>query len=140
MADIRQADTKQDRVPRNLTSVLVGNTFPVTLIRRKCTITPIPPAKLASIVQEADFVESFWGHANTLAVASEKLGRDITPETERPVLTLSVVARLPKLRREYGTVYILNPDYAESYRPAIGEEVTQDKIIGWCALEVRFHD
>jgi hypothetical protein len=34
--------------------------------------------------------------------------------------------------------WVLSPDYPPGFRPAIGEEVTDDKIIGWQVLKIKW--
>ena len=121
--------------------ILVGNTFPTTLIRRKAVIQPISIESLAAhcqAVARKGRLKSFWGHANTLKVVSEKVGADLTPKTERPAIGLTA-GGLPTLDGEvFFEVYLLNPDYKGAYRPRIGEEVDETMISGWTALLVRF--
>ncbi len=122
-------------------AILIGNTFPTSLVRREAVILPISVKRLAERCQAAERkgkLKSFWGHQNTLAVASEKLGTDLTPKSERPALGLTAEG-LPTLDGEvFYEVHLLNPDYNGTYRPKIGEEVDESKICGWTALLVRF--
>lgn len=113
--------------------VLLGNTYPPALVRRGVKITPIKleEAKKNVIL---DGFESFWGHSNTIQVANKLLEIDVTPKTERPVLSLSEDF-FPILNGKIFTkVLVLSPSYVGAYRPQIGEEVGEDKIIGWQCL------
>lgn len=115
--------------------ILVGNSFPLPLIRRTVHITMVPREELLQIIQERP-IASFWGHANTLAAASDWLGRDLTPATERPALALSP-NRLPMLDgHEYRECYVLSPDYRPGFRPALGVEVPSTEILGWQLLRL----
>jgi hypothetical protein len=78
--------------------------------------------------------ESFWGHTNTIQVANTQLEIDVTPENERPAISLSE-DNFPMLNGiKYEQVLVLSPSYAGTYRPQIGEEVSEDKIAGWQCL------
>ena len=114
--------------------ILIGNTFPLVLIRRNTLIKPVPIRKIDKRIN----VYSFWGHANTLKVASEKLGVDLTPKEVRPAIGLNE-RNLPLFLGEvFREVYVFNPDYKGTYRPKIGEEVGEDMINGWTMLLIRF--
>ena len=116
--------------------LLVGNTFPMTLIRRHVEITPIDLAEAKLMVEKG--IKSFWGHKNTIAVAEQQLGVNVAPESERPALSLSNEG-FPMLDGEvFSQVLILNPLYVSGFRPQIGETVPPDKFIGWHALLIKF--
>lgn len=68
--------------------VLLGNAFPLTLVRRSVRIEPRPLDELRREVA-ARGVVSFWGHDNTLPAARALLGFDPAPATGRPALTLN---------------------------------------------------
>lgn len=122
--------------PQNL-SVLIGNSFPLSLIRRRAMIEPKALAELQQRLRAA-IAMSFWGHRNTLKPASALLGVDLTPVGERPVLTLDK-AGLPVFEgKAFPECWVLSPDYTPGYRPAVGEEVAMDKIIGWQVLLITF--
>lgn len=117
-------------------TVLVGNTFPLTLVRRECRINPISLEAAKSILSRG-FI-SFWGHANTITAAQAQLGVDVTPETERPALTLNKDG-LPGLDGVHtDTVLVLSPRYRQGFRPAIGVEVSAEDIEGWEPLLITF--
>ena len=119
-------------------NVLVGNTFPLTLIRRKVEIEPMTLEDLKAKLDGAK-IFSFWGHENTVAAASMILGYDLKPKYSRPALTLDSSGH-PKL---YGTSFtecwLLNPNYkSPDYRPSVGEEVELASIAGWQVLMIRW--
>ncbi len=121
--------------------ILLGSTFPLTLIRRPVRIVPATLDELRERSAEAE-VLSFWGHANTLAAAEAILGFDPTPGEQRPALRLNE-AQLPVLRKgdtevAFSEVWVLSPTYAPGYRPEIGAEVPIDKIIAWQVLRITF--
>ncbi len=122
--------------PMNKTSsILIGNSFPLSLIRRKVSIEPQPLAALRTVL-DGRRVVSFWGHANTLARAEEFVGCNLVPASNRPVLKLTHDL-LPTLENEtFSEVWILSPDYTDHFRPAIGEEVPPEKIAGWQILKL----
>lgn len=117
--------------------ILIGNSFPLSLIRRKVVITPCTLDELQKKLENAQIV-SFWGHRNTLNVINQLLGKDLTPETERPVLTLSPDNNPVLDGAEFSECWILSPDYRKNFRPAIGEEVTVNDIIFWQCLKISF--
>ena len=117
--------------------ILLGNTFPLALARRSMRIEPASLEELRQRVQNEGFL-SFWGHDNTIAVATSILGFDPTPTTERPALSLSQDL-LPTLNGQVcQEVWILSPDYAPGFRPQIGVEVTPEQILGWQTLKILF--
>ena len=118
--------------------VLIGNSFPLSLIRRSVHIEPIDREELLAAIKGREIV-SFWGHANTLSAANGWLGVDLTPKTERPALCLSD-DKLPQLDGvEYKTCFILSPDYRSGLRPAIGSEVDAVDILGWQVLKISWN-
>lgn len=115
---------------------LVGNTFPLTLVRRECVIKPISFDD--ALARLAGGVASFWGHTNTLAAAKQQLGVDVSPATERPALKLDDNG-LPSLDGAvYKEVLVLSPSYAPGFRPQVGVEVKAEEILGWEPLLVSF--
>ena len=125
--------------------MIIGSTFPLSLIRRPCEITPIRGDGAAylnqvrsDILQNGYEVASFWGHTNTLAAAKQFLGFDVTPRTERPSLVLNE-NNLPVLEGiTTHFVYVVSPNYRPGFRPQIGVEVTSEEILGWEVLVVYF--
>lgn len=117
--------------------VLIGNSFPLSLIRRAVHIEPRSLEELQQAVGERGCL-SYWGHANTLEATRKLLGFDPTPTVCRPALTLSSNL-LPCLDGvEFAEVWVLSPDYAEGFRPQIAVEVAQERIIGWQVLRIAF--
>ena len=119
--------------------ILIGNSFPLSLVRRNVLIRPCQIEDLLKLLPGREIV-SFWGHRNTLPAVSRRLGFDLTPAVERPALTLSP-EKLPVFDGEcYRECWILSPDYRPGFRPAIGEEVPLGEILGWQCLHLIFSD
>lgn len=118
--------------------VLIGNSFPLSLIRKsKVVIQEVELKELKQCLEKAE-VFSFWGHKNTLKAAEQIVGVSLEPRTIRPALELSE-DYLPTLYGEtFNECWILSPDYISGFRPAIGEEVTEDKIINWIVLKINW--
>lgn len=116
-------------------AMLIGNTFPLTLVRRRLTVDVVPLEEFRRMAAGRRIV-SFWGHANTLHAASAAVGFDLSPVEERPVLTLSPEA-LPALGDEvFRECWILSPDFRRSFRPAVGDELKPDEICSWQCLHL----
>lgn len=117
--------------------ILLGNSFPFSLIRRPVRICPASLEELQAGIAAEGFV-SYWGHKNTLTAASEVLGHDPTPRSEREALTLNADG-LPMLSgRIFQQVWVLSPNYPPGFRPAQGVEVALSQIIGWQILRLDF--
>jgi len=122
-----------------MTPVLLGNSFPLSLIRRAVHIERRALEELREAVGERGCL-SYWGHSNTLAAAREFLGFDPTPSEGRPVLALNGDL-LPAMNGvAFDEVWVLSPDYAEGFRPKIDREVTPEQILGWQVLRLQFSD
>lgn len=119
-----------------MSELLIGNTFPLTLVRRKLTIEPVSLERFRRMAV-GQRVVSFWGHANTLHAASAAVGFDLAPRTERPVLTLSPDG-LPAFEGQtFRECWIVSPDYCcFGFRPEIGAEVPPSEISGWKILKL----
>jgi hypothetical protein len=116
---------------------LVGSTFPLALVRRRAIIEPASLDELREAVRTQG-VASFWGHADTLAVASAILGVDVTPRVTRPALVLDEDG-LPSLDgQSYDSCWVLSPEYTPGYRPGIAEEVSPMRIVAWRVLRIRW--
>lgn len=115
--------------------LLIGSTFPLSLIRRKVVIEPQPLAVLRELVR-ARSLASFWGHRNTLAVANTLLGVDLAPKTERPALHLTATGLLELEGEVFDECWVISPEYARGFRPAVGEEVPAAKIQDWQVLRL----
>lgn len=120
---------------RSSRKILIGSTFPLTLIRRRVVIEPVALAGLRQVLSHQP-PASYWGHKNTLAIASQILGVDIAPASDRPALRLNEDGK-PKLDGEvFDECWVLSPEYEIGYRPSIGEEVLSEKITGWQVLKM----
>jgi hypothetical protein len=120
---------------QNNRAILIGNAFPLSLVRSPVRIVPATVAELQSAVAGKSVV-SFWGHANTLAPAEEFCGLSLRPVGERPVLRLNEAA-LPTLDGWVFTAcWILSPEYADDFRPAPGEVVPVERIVDWQILKM----
>ncbi len=117
--------------------ILIGNSFPLSLIRTRVVIEPRSLEELKKELEGA-MIYSFWGHGNTLEVARETTGFDFTPHTGRPALTFSADKRPTLSGHTFSECWILSPDYAVGFRPAVGEEVGADKIQNWQVLRITF--
>lgn len=117
--------------------ILISNSFPFSLIRRQVVVNPKTTADLVGQMHDRPWV-SAWGHANTLALASTIAGADLRPKTQRPALVLGE-DKLPALDGQtFAECWLLSPDYAPGFRPAIGDEVSADKIRGWQVLQLQW--
>jgi hypothetical protein len=116
-------------------SLLIGNSFPLSLVRRDVLIRPSDQLEFQAACVGRRIV-SFWGHANTLAAASVFAGVDLTPRCERPALDLSAEGYPCFAGEEFRDCWVLSPDYKVNFRPAAGEEVPADKICGWQILRL----
>ena len=115
--------------------ILIGNTFPTSLFRSDAAVHVVSVDEVRSVLSGAE-IHSFWGHANTLAAAEALLGASLKPKTERPALLLSPEG-CPMLDGiVFSSCYICSPDYRPGFRPAIGEEVPADAIVGWQMLRI----
>lgn len=117
------------------TNILIGNSFPLSLVRREINITPLDFGELRrSIAMSAVF--SFWGHQNSLAEVSTLLQCDLTPLNERPSLMLSE-RNLPMLNgMEFAECYLVVPEYRQGFRPKINSEPEKSDILNWNYLKI----
>ena len=120
---------------QNNPSILIGNSFPLSLIRRPVRIEPQSLNTLLTAAKDKT-IASFWGHANTLKYVEHFTGLSLTPNGERPIIQLQE-SRLPQL---YGQTFcecwVLSPDYISPFRPAGSEEVPPSNISGWQILRL----
>jgi hypothetical protein len=121
---------------QNSPFILIGNSFPLSLIRRPIRIEPRTREQLLLVAFQKEII-SFWGHPNTLRRVEQFTGLSLAPQNERPIIQLDPKSRLPQL---YGQTFcecwVLSPDYISSFRPAVGEEVPPEKIAGWQILKL----
>jgi hypothetical protein len=117
-------------------NLLIGSTFPLSLIRRKVSITPESLTLLKTAISSTDIICSFWGHQNTLNAVNALLGTDLTPLTERPSLLLNS-DNMPILCGEtFNECWVVSPNYVSGFRPQIGVEVKKEEITGWEILKI----
>lgn len=117
--------------------LLVSNSFPFSLVRRRLTVEPRCVGDLLTAMQERPWV-SAWGHENTVAAASTIVCADLRPDVARPALTLDQDL-LPSLDgRSFGEIWLLSPDYEPGFRPQVGQEVPEAAIKGWQVLSLTF--
>lgn len=118
--------------------LLIGNSFPLTLIRRPVRIEPVAMEVFLHSVRSVGpaAITSFWGHANSLPLVRDQLGLDLTPRTERPALDLTSDNLISFEGQVFTEVWIVSPQYVRNFRPQIGAEVTADNISGWCVLHM----
>jgi len=115
--------------------ILISNSFPFALIRRKVTVEPMPIEVLQVLLRVRPVI-SAWGHANTLEQANRISGVDLKPRSERPAITLDEDG-LPCLEaHSHRECWLLSPDYAPGFRPKPGEEVPPESIVGWQVLRL----
>ncbi len=116
--------------------ILISNSFPFSLIRRRVTVEPRTVGDLLTAMHERPWA-SAWGHANTAHLASTIACADLRPKTERPALTLDQ-NKLPQLDGQtFAECWLLSPDYVDpGFRPKVGEEVSADKIRDWQILRL----
>lgn len=116
-------------------NVLIGNSFPMSLIRRDVNIRVVEPDALRKIAGGAKVV-SYWGHENSRAVAEAFLGVSLAPSSPRPAIMLTE-DNLPSLDGiVFRSCYVCSPQYVPGFRPAIGEEVAPASIRGWQILRI----
>lgn len=113
--------------------ILIGNGFPMNLIRQEVKITPMDICEFRKLLKISEPV-SFWGHENSLQNASDFIGIDLTPAEERPVVHLDEEGYPVYNGCEFRKCYILSADFVSNFRPAIGEEVPMEKIKCWEVL------
>lgn len=115
--------------------LLVGNTFPLTLIRRRVVIEPVAVTELRRSAAGKKVI-SFWGHADTLAAAMAAAGIDLTPAAERPVLSLSPDGLVVCDGLTFDRCWIVSPDSRQIVRPAIGQVADAAAIVNWQCLKI----
>ena len=117
-------------------TILISNSFPFSLIRRKVVVEPATVGDLITAMSERPWV-STWGHNNTVGLASTIVGADLRPSTERPALHLTE-ENFPAFDRDvFDVCWVLSPDYAApGFRPKVGEEIAPAAIKGWQVLRM----
>lgn len=128
-------------MPRMVRSrhILVGNSFPLSLVARRVVIEPVSVRDLQAGARDRR-VHSFWGHSNTLAPAQQAMGIAFVPESDRPVLGLDEQGYPSLDGTTFHECWIVSPVYVESFRPRIGDEVPPEMIRDWQVLRMRWQD
>ena len=116
-------------------NILIGNSFPLSLITRSVRIDIADLEEFKSTIRDCRLV-SFWGHSNTLAIASSILGRSLEPRSKRPAIKLSNEGYPTLEGTTFTECWVLAPDYPEGFRPKIGEEVTASDILFWKLMKL----
>lgn len=115
--------------------ILIGNAFPLTLVRRSVRIDEKNLSELREIAMDAN-IHSFWGHQNSLDSAINYLDFNIKPRKGRLPVELNE-DNYPVLDNVvFMDCWIVSPQYIDNYRPKIGKEVSVDSIIGWQVLKI----
>mgnify|MGYP001326922145 CR=1 FL=1 len=110
--------------------VLIGNSYPWSLLRGRPRLEEKNLDELKAEIALRGSV-SYWGHKNTLQIASDLLETDLTPEIERPSIQLSPTLKPSIGGREFSQCWVMAPVYIEGFRPAVGFEVTVGMIENW---------
>lgn len=118
-----------------MNAILISNSFPFSLIRRRVVVEPREVGDLLNAMHGRPWV-SAWGHANTVEAASILACADLRPKTERPALVLGAEGRPSYEGQVFDECWLLSPDYVPGFRPAVGEEVPAEKIRGWQVLRL----
>jgi hypothetical protein len=116
-------------------TILIGNSFPVSLIRTKVIFEPQPLTALQAAVA-GKRIYSYWGHPNTLAAASQFVGADLTPMKERPSLQMTSQGMPVLDGQAFEECWVLSPNHGSSARPSIGEELDPHRISEWHVLKL----
>ncbi len=117
--------------------ILIGNSFPMNLIRREVRIEPRTLEELKTATKDAE-IDSYWGHSNTLDAVSVFVGLDLSPEIERPAVTLAENG-FPKFNGHvFEECWVISPEYRNGYRPELNKEVSPGNIKDWCILHIEW--
>lgn len=116
-------------------TILIGNSFPLSLVRRNVRIENVSLPELQSAAAGREVI-SFWGHENSLEAAERWSGLMLHPREKRPALSLDADGSLVFEGRTYQDCWVLSPDCRSGFRPAIGVEVQLDEIINWHVLHI----
>lgn len=114
---------------------ITGNSFPMNLIRRKAVITPESLDNYLAALDSGSW-ESFWGHANTLRSVNQLCRHDLSPRVERPALQTDEEGYPVLYGEAFKECWVLSPEYASGFRPAIGVEVSAEQIKDWQVLHI----
>ena len=121
--------------------VLIGNTFPLTLVRGwRVSVEEVEVETLREALARGS-VRSFWGHEETRGMAEAWLGLSegaLTTRVWRPALVLDDEG-LPMLDGgSFRECWVLSPDVAGGGRPAVGGAANAASIVGWHVLRLRW--
>ena len=120
--------------------LLIGNTFPTSLMRVSgIRIDELPIVAFKELAKDRE-IYSYWGHANSRLDAERCLGVDLNPRSERPSVVLDKRGRPCLYGMSFDTCYVLSPDMVTHNRPAIGAEVSANEIVGWHLLKISWPD
>ena len=122
-------------------AVLIGNTFPLTLVRGwRVSVEEVEVETLREALARGS-VRSFWGHEETRGMAEAWLGLSegaLTTRVWRPALVLDDEG-LPMLDGvSFRECWVLSPDVAGGGRPAGGGAANAASIVGWHVLRLRW--
>jgi len=113
--------------------ILIGNTFPLPLVRRAVRIAPYSLNDLKMELKDAD-VFSFWGHVDTKVIVEGMLNIKLDDKSIRKPLCLSK-NNLPMLDGvEFDKCFVISPNYRNGFRPALNKTVSVDDILSWDGL------
>lgn len=130
-------NTPEEQSERKPAALLLGSTYPLSLVRRPVRIAPASLDELRDEVARKE-VFSFWGHLGTAEAARNTLGIDVLPATSRPALELTPEG-LPSLHAKvFAECWILSPELPKGFRPGIGQEVPAEQILGWQVLKLEW--
>jgi hypothetical protein len=116
-------------------AILIGNSFPLSLIRRAVRIEPCSLEELHAAAESKTII-SFWGHKNSLKQAEQFCGLSLRSQTARPVIQLSQDG-LPSLAKQiFIECWVLSPEYIENMRPDVGQEMDERSIRDWRILKI----
>ena len=118
-----------------MTRFLTGNSFPMSLVRRRVMIEPHSLEEYKQQLATGDW-KSYWGHENTLSAAQAVCGFDLRPQERRPAVTLDAEGYPSLYGESYKECWVLSPEYEAGFRPALGEEVSLERIVGWQVLRI----
>ena len=118
---------------------LIGNSFPLNLIRRPVHIVPEKLEHLQSLLAAGNW-KSFWGHPNTLQAVNQLTGFDLSPEMERPALSVDETG-FPQLYGEsFSVCWILSATLQNGLRPSLKSELVENDIVQWRVLRMEWED
>ena len=118
---------------------LIGNSFPLNLIRRPVRIVPETLENLRNMLAAGNW-KSFWGHSNTLQTVNELTGFDLSPKMERPALSIDKTG-FPQLYGEsFSVCWILSAELQNGFRPSLKSELEREDIIHWRVLRMEWEN